>query len=135
MKILFVCRANVARSQMAEEFFNGMSKKNKAVSAGVEVKERGKMIGEISPVCVESMLEEGINIERKKPRQIKFKEVKNADVVVLITKEGEIPDYVNKAKRLIFWDIDDPKDENLNVFRRVRDRIKREVIKLVRGIG
>ncbi len=121
---------------MAEEFFNKMSRRNSAISAGIETKNnKGKMIGQLSPNSVESMLQEGINIERKKPKQIMKKAVKNADIVVLMTKEGDIPDYINKAKRLILWDIDDPDGENLSFFRRVRDEIKGRVVKLVREIG
>ncbi len=34
MRVLFICRGNVGRSKMAEEFFNRISKNNRAVSVG-----------------------------------------------------------------------------------------------------
>ena len=47
MKILFVCKGNVGRSQMATALFNKMSK-IKASSAGTNVKEdEGQKIKEI----------------------------------------------------------------------------------------
>ena len=36
MKVLFVCRGNVGRSQMAEAYYNFFTKSNMATSAGTD---------------------------------------------------------------------------------------------------
>ena len=35
MKVLFICKSNLARSQISEEVFNKLSKNNIAISAGL----------------------------------------------------------------------------------------------------
>ncbi|MDE1825880.1 MAG: hypothetical protein KGH61_05265 [Candidatus Micrarchaeota archaeon] len=55
MLVLFICRANSKRSQVAAAFFNGMSKKNKAISAGLEVSKEGNEGLPINPFNVEIM--------------------------------------------------------------------------------
>ena len=45
MKVLFVCKSNIGRSQMAEAFFNKFSKNHKAISAGISTENHaGKMV-------------------------------------------------------------------------------------------
>ena len=41
MKVLFVCNGNVGRSQAAEAYFNRLSKKNTAISAGINTEKYG----------------------------------------------------------------------------------------------
>ncbi len=58
-KILFLCRENSARSQMAEGLVNFLFKeKFRAFSAGIEIKE-------VHPLAIEVMREIGINISQK----------------------------------------------------------------------
>ena len=51
MKVLFICKANVGRSQMAEAIFNNFTMgKASAISAGVDPGSyEGKMIEEVGP--------------------------------------------------------------------------------------
>jgi len=65
MKILFVCQANVGRSQIAEAFYNFHTQSNNATSAGVEdfgEKYQHKPTREI----IQTMLEKGIDISHQR---------------------------------------------------------------------
>ena len=62
MKVLFVCVQNSARSQMAEAFLNSLgNEKFAAESAGLEP-------GNLNPVVVEVMKEDGIDISKNKTK-------------------------------------------------------------------
>ncbi|MBS3137791.1 hypothetical protein J4232_05125 [Candidatus Woesearchaeota archaeon] len=60
LNILFICKANVGRSQIAAAFFDALSKKNKAIGAGTNVGENaGKPLHEFVVKC---MAEAGYNL-------------------------------------------------------------------------
>ena len=131
MEVLFVCRANVGRSQMATAFFNRLSKKNKAVGAGTHV---GKHEGEqLHPFVVQCMSELGYDLSRNTRKQLAPEMVKNADKIIVMTKKENLPDFVDMSK-VVFWEIDDAKDKPLEFHRLIRDQIKSLVEKLVKEI-
>ena len=137
MKVLFVCKANVGRSQIAEAFFNKFSKKNKAVSSGshaVDYPSRiGKKLTKHALDIVGIMKEEGINLSQKSPKQLTKKMADEADKIIVLHVE-KLPDFVD-MKKVIRWDIQDlyrmtPEDQ-----RKLRDQIKKKVLELVKEIG
>ena len=73
MEILFVCRVNLNRSQIAAAIFNKLSKKNHAVSAGMSLPpefEGTSVVGaHNSPADV--LKEFGYDISKEKRKQIK----------------------------------------------------------------
>ncbi|MBU4285175.1 low molecular weight phosphatase family protein [Patescibacteria group bacterium] len=132
MEILFICRANVGRSQMAPAFFNRLSKKHKAVGAGTHVDNR---CGEpLHPFVVQCMSEVGYDLSKNTRKQLTPKMVKNTDKIIVITEKENLPDYVDLSK-VVFWEIDDAKDKSLEFHRQIRDQIKSLVEKLVKEIG
>ena len=66
-KILFICAGNVARSQMAEAFYNYFTDSLDAISAGVLDFTPAKY-GHPIPEVVEVMQEEGIDVSQKKSK-------------------------------------------------------------------
>ena len=68
MNILFICKANAGRSQMANAFFNKLSKKNKSISAGALVNEKeGESLPEFVLKCME---EEGYDLSNEVRKQL-----------------------------------------------------------------
>ena len=139
MKVLFVCNANVGRSQMAEAIFNSLCKQRKlkhsAESVALDDKHAGKKVCNIAKIVCECMNEAGIDLRNAKISKITKKIIKDKDIVVLMTKKGEIPDYVKEAKRLILWDIEDPKGRDMNFHRKIRDEIHIKVNRLIDELG
>ena len=133
MKVLFVCNGNVGRSQAAEAYFNRLSKKNTAISAGINTEKYGnRRLKEISgTVVVKCLMEDGVDISEKRSKQITKAMVEEADLV--ISMENKLPDYVDK--KIIFWEIENPKGYPLEKYRGVRDQIKKKVEELVGEIG
>ena len=129
MKILFVCKYNRFRSQIAEQFFKKYSKdKNiSARSAGIF-----KGLYPLNKTESNSAKEFGIEI-KKEPEAISIEVLRNIDVVVIVA--NDVPKelflyeggYLQEVEK---WEIPDNFDGN-------QDRIKRIIRKIelkVRGL-
>lgn len=140
-KVLFICNANVARSQIAEIVFNSLCKerglKHKAESAGLSPgKYKGVPVRESSLNTKDGLEEAGFSLKDEKSKKITKTAVKKADKVILMTNKGEIPDYVSelsegKEGKLVLWNIEDPKHRDLNFYRKVIDEIHIKVNRLI----
>jgi arsenate reductase len=132
MKILFICRANVGRSQMAPAFFNKLFKNHKAIGAGTHV---GEHEGEpLHPFVIQCMSELGYDLSKNTRKQLTPEMVREADKIIVMTGKENLPDYVDMSK-VVFWKIGDAKDKSLEFHRQIRNQIKNLVEKLVKEIG
>jgi arsenate reductase len=134
-KILFLCTHNSARSQMAEGLLRSMyGDRYEAYSAGVEA-------SFVDPRAVLAMSEIGIDIscQRSKSSQEFLDMVFDQAVTVcdrakqacpICSTQLELPSRSPRAREVIHKSFDDPaaavgsEEEQLEVFRRVRDEIK-----------
>lgn len=124
--IMFVCKQNSCRSQMAEGFA-------RTLGAGqVSVTSSGLAKSEVNPTAVEVMKEIGIDISEQSSKPLSDFQPANYDAVVSLCGCGVNlpPDWVTRE---IFedWQLDDPAGQPIETFRRVRDEIKERVIHLV----
>lgn len=125
MKILFLCVANSARSQLAEGLAKSLfGKKAEVESAGSEPS------GKVQPWAVESLKEVGIDISQnwsKSYDQLSPKFLVDLDFVITLCAEEVCPVMISKAKRL-HWPVKDPakvsEAEKAEAFRVARDEIK-----------
>ena len=129
MKILFVCLGNVARSQMAEAYFNHFSKEEKAISAGVLDFTPEKYKHPIKEV-VEAMREEGIDVSKQEVTYIKPDMVEKSDKIFVMCKKEECPDFLLNSNKVVFWQVEDPFSKSLDDFRKTRDIIKSKVLSI-----
>lgn len=132
MKILFICKSNVGRSQMAPAFFNRLSKKNKAVGAGTHVGENENQ--PLHEFVIKCMSEAGYDLSKNTRKQLTKEMIKKADKIVAMTEKENLPDYVD-MKKVVFWSIEDAKDRSLEFHRQIRVKIKELVEKFVKEIG
>lgn len=136
MKILFVCKSNVARSQIAEAIFNKLSKKHKAVSAGVAVEEKyvGKRLVDTTKYVVPVMKQIGIDVSDNLSKQLNEKMVDGADKVIVMTEREICPDYLLQNSKVDFWDIADPRHGGIEDQILTRDKIKKKILDLLKEI-
>jgi arsenate reductase len=123
--ILFVCVHNSGRSQMAEAFFNHYSRdKVAATSAGTQP------AAQVNPTVVQVMREVGIDISRRTPKGLTLEMMESADRVISMGcgVEESCPAGVVPMED---WGIDDPEGRPVEDVRRIRDEIKRRVLKLI----
>lgn len=130
MKILFLCVANSARSQMAEGLARSIFGEAVSVaSAGSEPS------GKVSPFALEAMKEIGIDISKhysKSWNELPPQFFAGLDYVITLCAEEICPTLAVKAKKL-HWGLPDPTRlgttdaERLDAFRRTRDEIGRRL--------
>lgn len=148
MRILFICRSNAERSQVAEALFNAASRRHRAFSAGIMV-EKDKAQGQPpGRIMSELMLSMGRHeILRMRRKQLTRVMIRQADKVVVILGKKEIeeflPAYVRQSPKTIVWDVG---FMSLQVYKsfppstyhyhlRWVDRIQQNVADLVEEIG
>ena len=127
-KVLFVCVENAGRSQMAEAI---------ARSYGVDASSAGTLPAtKINPTVVQAMKERGFNLTSSKPKMLTEQMIEAADYVVTMGCRVESvcpkPLIVKMEKKLLDWQIDDPKDRPIEEVRRIRAQIENQVIELLR---
>jgi arsenate reductase len=131
-KVLFLCSSNSCRSQMAEAIVNGrLGESWEAVSAGT------RPAGYVHPKALAVLAEIGIQHLGRSKLVDEFRGV-DFDLVMTLCDSAaeECPAWLGKGKR-VHHSFPDPanaegKDEEvMQVFRRVRDDIEREISKLL----
>jgi protein-tyrosine-phosphatase len=146
MKVLFLCGANINRSQIACAIFNAESKTGHATSAGMSVRPEndGAMIKDALNNPIIPMAKEGYDLSTARMRQLTPAMLKDADKVVLLrSKEslgGVLPSSLSGIHDIEWWDInsisdDTPFDEYCELEKGRIDRIKTLVDDLVKRIG
>ncbi|MBX4198591.1 low molecular weight phosphatase family protein [Candidatus Parcubacteria bacterium] len=140
MKILFICKGNVGRSQIAEALFVKLSNnKAEAISAGTKISGSEQPIGELLPQIQEVldvMNEEGIDVSTYVRKQLTEKMVEDSDKVIAIIEDTEVlPDYLTNSPKLIRWNVPDPKGKDITITRQIKDQIKELIIGLVKTLN
>jgi len=130
MKILFVCYGNVARSQMAEAYYNKYTDSSRAKSCGVGYGIADRYIhpaGDVAKV----MLEEGIDISKKTVKPITKELVEDAQKIIVMCHLEDCPKYLLDSGKAEHIPIPDPFGISIEYTRNVRDEIKRLVLDLI----
>ncbi len=132
MNILFVCRGNVGRSQIAEailrqkmnsEFFvqsagtEAMGSEGKDLD-GMLLKDRAS-----SKYVIECLNEIGVDVSNHFIKRLTPAMVQNADKIIVIVKPDAVPDFLKNNNKITYWDITDPDEQNLEFYRITRDKI------------
>ena len=142
MKVLFICYANVGRSQVANAYFEALSKHD-SESAGIAVNERLAAIKLASRKLKDNpnqsslryiKRELGRDIGEKEKQQLIPEMITTADLVVVIAEKERWPTYLQECNKLLFWDIQDPvgmADESAEeVYRQVQRKVEQLVAKI-----
>lgn len=130
--ILFLCKFNRFRSQVAEVVFNKLNKnpKYKAVSAGFI---RGSPLDKNQ---TESSMEMGYPISSK-PKGVTSKMLKETKYHIIVADDvprGILNESTKYGKKLIVWKIHDAKSDDKKEVRRIIKEIEAEVKGLVREL-
>jgi arsenate reductase len=128
VKVVFICVENARRSQMAAGFAEVFGKdKLEVYSAG------SRPASQIDPLVIEVMKEKGIGLSGKQPKGLNDLPPVEMDYLVTMGCEETCPAVL--AKRIIEWDIPDPKGKPIDVYRKVRDFIEKKVKALLKDVG
>jgi len=126
-KIVFICVENARRSQMAQAFAKKIGRGRLEVySAG------SRPASQIDPAIIGVMKEKGIDLSGKRPKGLNELPSIKMDYLVTMGCEETCPAVL--AKKIIEWEIPDPKGKSIEVFRQVRDLVEEKVKALLEEI-
>lgn len=135
-RVLFICTHNSARSQMAEGLLRHLGgQRFEVFSAGTEATH-------VRPLAIRAMAEVGIDISEQQSKTLdRYLGEPFDDVITVCDAANEACPIFPGAKQRLHWSFEDPskatgnEDEQLAVYRRVRDeirtRIEKELLPLV----
>jgi arsenate reductase (thioredoxin) len=125
-KVMFVCKRNSCRSQMAEGFARKLGAEK------IEVTSSGLEASRVHPMAIETMSEIGIDISNQTSDALSNFSAEDYDAVISLCGCGVNlpPEWVTRS---VFqdWELDDPDGQSVETFNRVRDEIKERVSNLI----
>ncbi|MGC9505020.1 arsenate reductase, glutathione/glutaredoxin type [Baaleninema sp.] len=125
-KVMFVCKRNSCRSQMAEGFARQLG------AGKIEVSSSGLEASRVHPTAIEVMSEIGIDITRQTSDSLRDFDAEKYDVVVSLCGCGvDLPPQWVTREVFEDWQLDDPDGQAIAVFQRVRDEIGDRVRRLI----
>ena len=125
-KVMFVCKKNSCRSQMAEGFARQLG------TGKIEVNSAGLEASQVHPTAITVMSEIGIDISNQTSQPIEDFQPGNYDAVISLCGCGvSLPEAWVLREIFEDWQLDDPDGQPLATFQRVRDEIRERVEKLV----
>jgi arsenate reductase (thioredoxin) len=131
-RILFLCVANSARSQMAE----GLARK--MLGSDVEVLSAGSRPSKVNPYAIEAMSEIGIDISGHKSKSVDDVDPGSVDTVITLCADEVCPILPGRVQRL-HWPIADPASDDPTIsaddlrrrFRVARDEVQARISKFM----
>lgn len=135
-KVLFLCVANSARSQMAE----GLARAT--FGDAVTVQSAGSQPSRVNPYAVRALAEVGIDASGHTSKSVDDIDPASVDLVITLCAEEVCPAFLGDAERL-HWPLPDPDrkeddlsdEERLAHFRTARDEIQRRLDALASSRG
>ena len=125
-RLMFVCKRNSCRSQMAEGFARNLGTESfEVVSAGLES-------SNVNPTAVDVMREAGVDIYAQLPNLFLDSNQPTSMSLFLSVVAGSISRKLGHRRQIFEdWFIDDPDGKPIEEFRAARDAIKQHVLKLL----
>jgi protein-tyrosine-phosphatase len=136
-KILFVCRGNMFRSQVAEVLFNNVKDDaTEARSCGTWVEREdltGKKLKDFDGInepmnlvnLIEVMKEKDFDISENTCKPITPALVNWADKIISMAEENESPDYLLNSPKITFWEVENPNNFTKEKAREVTEKIEK----------
>lgn len=124
-RVMFVCKKNSARSQMAEGFAKHLG------TGKIEVTSSGLESSQVRPEAISTMNDVGVDISQQTSNALSEFKPEDFDVVISLCGCGVNlpPEWVTRD---VFedWQLDDPAEQP-EIFPRVRDEVRERVTRLI----
>ncbi|MBM0740576.1 arsenate reductase, glutathione/glutaredoxin type [Phormidium sp. CLA17] len=127
-RVMFVCKKNSARSQMAEGFAKTLGNGKIAVtSSGLEA-------SQVRPEAIATMEAIGIDITDQYSKPLSDFKPEDFDAVISLCGCGaSLPSEWVIREIFEDWQLDDPAEQP-EIFPRVRDQVKERVVQLIQSL-
>jgi protein-tyrosine-phosphatase len=135
MNVLFVCQANVGRSQVAMELYRKAG--GQADSSGTKVDTPGATLAErpSSATIVEIMREKhNVDMIHNVRTQITEQNATGYDKIIVMAEKETVPDWLFADSRAEFWTIDDPKGPDVATTNRIVQEVEQHLQPLLQAL-
>jgi arsenate reductase len=122
--VLFVCRHNTGRSQMAEAYLRELS------GGSVEVASAGTVPATApEPIVVQAMAEDGIDISKARPKLLDPQTAERADLIITMGCDVQGVPRIDED-----WGLPDPKGQPIERVREIRNLAKTKAAELAKRL-
>lgn len=129
-RVMFVCKQNSARSQMAEGFARAIA------SDRITVTSSGLEASQVNPNAIKAMSEVGIDISNQTSKPLSNFNPEDYDIVISLCGCGvNLPEKWLTREGFEDWQLDDPAGKSMESFRQIRDKIQERVERLVHSLS
>ena len=129
-RIMFVCKRNSCRSQMAEGFAKTLG------DGKIEVDSSGLEASRVHPTAIEVMQAIGIDISGQTSDSLSDFNAQDYDAVISLCGCGvNLPEVWLMQPMFEDWQLDDPDGQPLATFERVREEIRERVTQLINKLS
>lgn len=136
MTVLFVCKWNQGRSQIAEALFRKYTTKYTVVSAGTHANEFPDVtLATCAPLIVQVLKEWNIDISNNTTKRLTQDLVDRADKIVFMSKHYNLPDLLKHSNKVTYWTIEDPDGQGYDyhiIMRNQIDQLVKDFISTLR---
>jgi protein-tyrosine-phosphatase len=114
MKVLFICKGNWFRSQIAEAIYNKLTNSHDASSVGTYVgapeEPEGQVLKDLfkTPDFFEIMESHGLNIRENKTKRLTPEMLDDYDTIVSMAEDPYVPNYLKDNNKVIQWNVKNP---------------------------
>jgi arsenate reductase len=127
-RVMFVCKKNSARSQMAEGFAKHLG------TGVIDVASSGLEASQVRPEAIATMKDAGVDISNQTSKPLSDFNPEDFDVVISLCGCGVNlpPEWLTRD---VFedWQLDDPAEQP-EIFPRVRDEVRERVTRLIESL-
>lgn len=124
-RVMFVCKKNSSRSQMAEGFAKQLG------SGQIEVVSAGLEASSVRPEAIKTMADVGIDITHQTSDALSDFKAEDFDAVISLCGCGvNLPEAWTQSAYFDDWALEDPA-ERPEIFPEIRDEIKKKVSALI----
>jgi protein-tyrosine-phosphatase len=136
-KVVFICRGNLFRSQVAKAFYNQLVKDgSRAESYGTWVEEEGNQGLKLSlypglEILITEIKKYGLDISNEHCEQLKEEYLKDADKIIVMAEKEFIPNWLEKYEYEYWENIPNPEAHTVLFMEGAIKLIRGKVLELI----
>lgn len=140
MKVLFICKGNMYRSQMAAAIYNKLTNTTNAFSVGTypgaPEEPEGQLLedlpaqGLLSSHFFDIMDKNGMDVRKNKTTKLQPGMLEEYDCVISMAEEPYIPDFLKANKKVVWWNVKNP----TSVTKEVAENTFAQLSELIQGL-
>jgi arsenate reductase (thioredoxin) len=128
-RVMFVCKNNSRRSQMAEGFARQLG------AGKIQVASAGLDASHVDPMTIQAMSEVGVDISRQISKPLSNFNPEDYDAVISLCGCGvNLPEPWVLREVFQDWQLEDPAGQGIETFRQVRSQVKEGVEQLIQSL-